>query len=78
MMKKVFGIVIAMIGIIVAAFAIDMKQKEAYAISIIGGADGPTSVFLAGKVGSSTSAGILVVGVVILVVGIILLLKKKK
>ena len=33
------------------AFLMGFNGKEAAAISIIGGADGPTSIFLAGKLG---------------------------
>ena len=42
-----------------------------------GGADGPTSIFIAGKVGSPLYAAI-VVGAVMLIAGLLLLLKKKK
>lgn len=77
-MKKVIGIIIAILGIIIAAFGIDAKQKEAMAISIIGGADGPTSVFIAGKVGTMPIAITIIVGVVLLVLGVVLFLKKKK
>ena len=52
------------------------------AVSIIGGADGPTSIFLAGKLGSSASFIVLgVVGLMIIVAvigGIILLSRKRK
>ena len=50
----------AQLGIYVAYFlAIFMgfNGKSAAAISIIGGADGPTSIFLAGKLGQDGSAG---------------------
>ena len=77
-MKKVIGIIIAIIGVIIAGFGISMKQKEAMAISIIGGADGPTSIFLAGKLGTSSFVGIMVVAVILLAIGVILVIKKKK
>lgn len=77
-MKKVIGIIIGIIGVIIAGFGISMKQKEAMAISIIGGADGPTSVFLAGKVGAIPITITIIVGVVLLVLGVVLFLKKKK
>lgn len=62
----------------------DMEEEdeEAMAVSIIGGADGPTSIFLVGKLGSTTSFilfGIVGVVVVVAVIGrIIILLRKKK
>ena len=40
-MKKIHGIVLAIIGIIAALFGIVLRLKENTAISIIGGADGP-------------------------------------
>lgn len=57
-------------------------DKDAMAVSIIGGADGPTSIFLAGTLGSSASLIIFgVVGLAIIAAvigGIIVLLKKRK
>ena len=41
----------AQFGIYAAYFLMGFNGKEAAAISIIGGADGPTSIFLAGKLG---------------------------
>ena len=58
----------------------EYTQKRAMAVSIIGGADGPTSVFLAGKVGGAVFLGtyILWILVVALIVGILIYKKKKK
>lgn len=50
----------AQMGIYVAYFlaiAMGFNGKAAAAISIIGGADGPTSIFLAGKLGQTTLMG---------------------
>ena len=50
----------AQLGIYVAYFlaiALGFNGKAAAAISIIGGADGPTSIFLAGKLGQSALMG---------------------
>ncbi len=50
----------AQLGIYVAYFlaiALGFNGKSAAAISIIGGADGPTSIFLAGKLGQTTLMG---------------------
>lgn len=54
----------AQLGIYVAYFLailLDFNGKEAAAISIIGGADGPTSIFLAGKLGQSAIMGAIAV-----------------
>lgn len=48
-----FGIFAAYLGAMVLGFS----DKAAAAISIIGGADGPTSIFLAGKLGQSALMG---------------------
>ena len=55
-------------------------MQERMAVSIIGGADGPTSIFLAGRVGGNASMGIYLVSLVVLLigVGIVVYLKKKK
>lgn len=57
-------------------------NKNAAAVSIIGGSDGPTSIFLAGTLGSSTSFIVLgVVGLMVIAAvigGIIILLRKRK
>ena len=50
----------AQLGIYVAFFLaifLGFNGKAAAAISIIGGADGPTSIFLAGKLGQTTLMG---------------------
>lgn len=48
-----FGIYAAYLG----AMALGFSDKQAAAISIIGGADGPTSIFLAGKLGQTDLMG---------------------
>lgn len=57
-MRKVFGLIMSVLGALAIAVCAHMKvskysynsQKSA-AISIIGGPDGPASVFIAGKSG---------------------------
>lgn len=71
-MKKILGIIFGAIGILVAVAGIILNVKERMSISIIGGADGPTSIFLAGKVGTGVAIFPIVSGVVLLVVGIVL------
>ena len=48
-MKKRLGIIAGILGIVLAVIGIVLKQKENTAVSVIGGADGPTSIFIAGK-----------------------------
>lgn len=46
--------------------ALNWKQKAAMTVSIIGGADGPTSVFLAGKIPAGYNIASAAAGVVLL------------
>lgn len=75
-MKKV-GIVVSVIGVIIAIAGIIQKNKISASISIIGGADGPTSIFLAGKVGSAPAITGIVIGIILLIIGVILVMRKK-
>ena len=71
-MKKLsvlLGIIAVFIGTVVVA--ITLLTRRAHSVSIIGGADGPTSIFLAGKVDPMS----LIVGIAI---GAILLVAKKR
>lgn len=54
--------------------------QKGIAISVIGGADGPTSIFLAGRVGGTFSMIFYLISLVVILigVGIIIYLKKKK
>lgn len=75
-MKKV-GIAIAIVGSIITIIGFILKFMENKAITIIGGADGPTSIFLAGKVGNGTEIMEIVFGVIIMVVGFVIFLRKR-
>ena len=77
-MKKAITIIIAVLGVIVAAIGIQGKAKNAVAISIIGGADGPTSVFIAGKVGDGMILGAILLGIILASIGVIVYRKISK
>ena len=80
-MKKIVGVIMLVLGVTATGIGtvslINIKSKAASSVAIIGGADGPTSIFIAGKVGSPLYAAI-AVGVILLIVGLLLLLKKRK
>lgn len=76
-MKKVFWIVICIVGILFVIFGGIMKVKENTAVSIIGGADGPTSVFVAGKLNDNLVITFIIIGIVLLVVAVIAFFKRK-
>ena len=75
-MKKGMGIISCIIGILLAVAGIVMKVKGTMAVSVIGGADGPTSVFVAGKLNGDMANVFIIAGAVIF--GIVLLVYWKK
>ena len=77
-MKKIHGIVLAIIGIIAALFGIVLRLKENTAISIIGGADGPTSIYVAGKISNIQVTISVVLGIVLLVIGVFVMIRNYK
>jgi len=77
-MKKIVSAVLGLIGILIVAFGIILKMKKNYSVSIIGGADGPTSIYLAGKIGSDASLSMIAAGIVIVVIAGIVILKHKR
>lgn len=76
-MKKVVIGFLCILGLASLASAIMYKIKGDIAVSIIGGADGPTSIFLAGKVGNDYSLYGILAGIVFLLVAIILYIRTK-
>ena len=75
-MKKILVIVAGIVGLIFVIIGAALKINN-NAISVIGGVDGPTSVFVATKLNSSVSMFI-VIGVILLVAAIFFYLKRKK
>ena len=76
-MKKILGIGLSVIGIVAVIITVILKIKRQMSISIIGGADGPTSVFIAGKVGNTSAVAGVLVGIVLLVIGVFMIRKKR-
>lgn len=82
-MKKIGGLAAGIGGITLIATAIRFRLKKRMAIAVIGGADGPTSVFIAGKLGVHTFKmlfimGLFIAGLILLVLGIVWILKGRK
>ena len=63
-MKKRLGIIAGILGIVLAVIGIVLKQKENTAVSVIGGADGPTSIFIAGKLNGDRIILLILAGVI--------------
>lgn len=76
--EKIIAGVAGAVGIILAVIGVLLKIKKSMAVSVIGGADGPTSIFLAGKVGGDMSAGLFVAAIICLIVAVVLVFRKKK
>ena len=76
-MKKILVIVAGIVGLIFVIIGAALKINN-NAISVIGGVDGPTSVFVAKKLNSSSVSMFIVIGVILLVAAIFFYLKRKK
>jgi LPXTG-motif cell wall-anchored protein len=74
-MKKRLGIIAGILGIVLAVIGIVLKQKENTAVSVIGGADGPTSIFIAGKL--NVDNFMIVVGIILLILAGVIFYKRK-
>ncbi|EEG57590.1 hypothetical protein CLOSTASPAR_00394 [[Clostridium] asparagiforme DSM 15981] len=75
--KKVLGIIMGILGLVLVIIEILLKMEESMSISVIGGADGPTSIFLAGRIGGNISILIIIVGVILMVIAGFILFKRK-
>ena len=76
-MKKILVIVAGIVGLIFVIIGAALKINN-NAISVIGGVDGPTSVFVATKLNSSSVSMFIVIGVILLVAAIFFYLTRKK
>ena len=76
-MKKWMFIVSGTIAAVLVYLRIAEKLNEQKAITIIGGADGPTAIYIAGKVGYGSILTMIIVGVII-IAGIIVIIKRRK
>lgn len=73
---KKYGIMYLILNFVRRIYTFAMQKGMA--VSIIGGADGPTSIFLAGKVGGSMIAYLVSLVVILIGVGIVIYIRKKK
>ena len=77
-MKKLMVVISAVIGFLLIGWGVNLKMNNSVAISIIGSADGPTSVFIAGKIGNGMIGGIILGGVIFTGLAIIIIRNNKK
>ncbi len=75
MMKWICGFTGLAGSVLIIAGVLLTRNK---AVAVIGKADGPTSVFIAGKPGPVTSTVLLVTGIIIILGTIIVVIKNRK
>ena len=78
-MKKI-SVLLSMIAVFIGTVMVAMTllTKRARSVSILGGADGPTSIFLAGKVDPTSVIIRIIVGVVFIIGGTVLFFLSRK
>lgn len=76
-MKKIFGILLSIIGSIIAISGLILKITGQASASVIGEADGPTSIFIAGKIGGTSAVIGVLVGIILIILGIAINVRKK-
>ena len=81
-MKKgnIWKIIVGVAAIIggILLIAITLYTRESHSYTIIGGADGPTSIFLAGKVGLGSMITAFIGGTVLFVSGVLCIIFRNK
>lgn len=81
-MKRKYKIAAGVLAVLsILSIAVEWFRRnswEAKAVTIIGGADGPTSIFLAGKIGSSDLFILAAVILLVSAVALLFLWRRKK
>lgn len=67
-MKKYMGMLLGVLGLMAVAWG--FKLYTSGQAVIIGGADGPTAIYVAGKIGTGSVLAVTAVGVILLAAGI--------
>ena len=73
---KIYGAMYLVLNLIRNLYTYTVKKSVA--VSIIGGADGPTSIFLAGRVGGSMIIYLISLVIILIGVAILVYLRNKK
>lgn len=78
-MNKVIGVIFGIVGILMTISGVSsLMHPDNSTVAIIGGADGPTSIFVAEKLGGIGPWTAVVVGLLTIAAAILVLKKKKK
>jgi len=75
--KKRILAVLAILGALLAVLGYGYKNRYAASIGIIGGADGPTAIFIAGKTGFVFYLGLALAMLALILLAAILIRKRK-
>ena len=76
-MKKVLRIGSGIVGMLFVILGSVIKVKENTDVSIVGGVDGPKSVFVAAKLNGDLAIILILIGIVMLAIAVIVYLKRK-
>lgn len=70
------GLLLGVFGLMTAAWGVRLYAPGQ--TIVIGGADGPTSIYVAGKIGTGSAAAVAAAGIMLLAAGIFLWKKRRK
>lgn len=76
MKKKIAILVSLLIGLFAIAAGVSWRARQQAAIAVIGGSDGPTSIFIAGKLAKPSIYGYFLAGIIFIIV-ILLIVKNR-
>ena len=76
-MKKIWFVILSAVGILLLVWGAVLNATESSTLGIIGGADGPTAIFVTGSTGGHLASILMVLGGVTLAGAAIAYLKKK-
>jgi oxaloacetate decarboxylase beta subunit len=90
-MNKIIGIIIAVVGAVITVSQVIVRIKGHISLSVApvidvvarrislsaAGADGPTAVFVAGKIGGNSAVVGIVTGIVMMAAGVFIAVRKK-
>ncbi|MDD3417317.1 MAG: oxaloacetate decarboxylase [Lachnospiraceae bacterium] len=76
-MRKNVLLIIGVLAVIITGICIAVWKKSQSAISKIGGVDGPTAIFIAGKTNSALIATGIIIGIILIVFAVVAWLKRR-
>lgn len=76
-MKKIFGITLLITGSVMSIFSLILKIIGQASASVIREADGPTTIFIAGKIGGSLAVKGIFAGAILVVAGAAIIIWRK-